>query len=659
MVFVLFLQHQIFIFRQVVIEPVEMLNNHIMFIKKIDKNSSKTGRSYFTYRLCESYRIDGKVRHRNILNVGKLENIRKEDFKLLCDRIEQKVRGINILFSSLPDHIENEAEIIYRRILSEKLLDCNLHVVPTSHEEPSEETDIRKVDVNSILNEDSRSFGGEWLSQQIFDDCGLSGFLSQNITNETIEKHIAIEVISRMVHPSSELETTRWLKGESSLCELLSLQKIPDHRKLYKAASALYRHKDKVEDFLYQHFSSKYPDRMRLCLYDLTNFYFEGRKEGSDLAQYGRSKEKRTDAKLVSLALLTDGQGFVRRSKIYKGNISEPSTLQAVISELETAITKETYLFNSKPVVVMDAGIATEENLKTLREKGFDYICVSRSSLKDYKLPEKGAKIVLDNRNNPIELSIVEATGKDNGDLYLYVKSQQKQQKELSMSNKLTKRFVEELEKIKSSLSKKRGVKTEGAVNQRIGRLKQKYPSISKLYKIELKVDENKTAVGKPCRTIVDIIYERSKLGGEEGVYFIRCSGRLLTEDLIWEIYSILREIEDTFGCLKTDLDIRPIHHIKDENTEAHIFLGIVAYQLVHAIRSTLKQKGINHCWRRIRNIMSSQTMVTTRMKLENKDSLVLRNVTRPNMEQTKIYSALKFKQTNPKMKKKAVVPHN
>jgi transposase len=270
--------------------------------------------------------------------------------------------------------------------------------------------------------------------------------------------------------------------------------------------------------------------------------------------------------------------------------------------------------------------------------------------LQDYSLAEKGIKMVFDNRNHPIELSIAEATGKDDGDLYLYVKSHQKQQKELSMNRKLTGRFVEELEKIKSSLSRKRGTKKEGAVNQRIGRLRQKYPSISKLYKIELKVDGNKT--------VTDIIYEQTKSAQAEGVYFIRCSKTLLTEELIWEIYNILREIESTFRCLKTDLDIRPIHHIKDENTEAHIFLGIVAYQLVHAIRSALKQKGIHHCWKRIRNIMRAQTIVTTRMKLENKDSLVLRHVTRPNMEQAKIYSALKFKQTNPKMRKKAVVPH-
>jgi transposase len=163
-------------------------------------------------------------------------------------------------------------------------------------------------------------------------------------------------------------------------------------------------------------------------------------------------------------------------------------------------------------------------------------------------------------------------------------------------------------------------------------------------------VDENKT--------VTDIVYEQSKSGKEAGVYFIRSSQNRLTEELVWEIYNILREMESAFRCLKTDLDIRPIHHQRDKNTEAHIFVGIVAYQLVHAIRHTLKEEGINHSWRKIRNIMSSQTMVTARMKLENKDSLILRNATRPNMKQAKIYRALKFKQTNPKMRKKAVVPH-
>jgi len=630
-------------------------NYIVMFIKKIDKSSKKTGKSYFTYRLCESYRIDNRVRHRNILNIGKLENIKKEEFKLLCDRVEQKVRGINTLFSNLGENIEKEAEFLYRRILNEKLLDCSAHLPFPSPEDNPDNTDIQKVDVNTLFNEDSRSFGGEWLSWQMLDSCGLSHFLSQNEDREEMANLISVEIISRMVHPSSELETSRWLASESSLCEMFPLPKPPDHRKLYEAARALYARKEDVEGYLYQHFSSKYPDRMRLCLYDLTNFYFEGRKEGSTLAQFGRSKEKRSDAKLVSLALLTSGQGFVRRSKIYRGNISEPGTLQEVISELSPDSKKDRDLFTSKPVVVMDAGIATEKNLEYLRGNGFDYICVSRSGLQDYWLAEAGSKTVFDNRHHPIELSMVSSGNKDDGDLYLYVKSAMKRQKEQSMSDKLTERFVEGLESIKSSLSKKRGIKQEDQVNQRIGRLKQKYPSISKLYKIELKTDENKTDGNK---TVVDIIYEQSKPAADAGVYFIRSSQNNLTEELIWEINNILREIESTFRCLKTDLDIRPIHHQKDKNTEAHIFVGIVAYQMVHAIRHAMKQEGINHSWRRIRNIMSSQTIVTTRMKLENKDSLVLRNTTRPNQEQTIIYRALKFKQTNPKMRKKTVVPH-
>jgi transposase len=570
---------------------------------------------------------------------------------------------VNTLFSDFPEEVEKEAEFIYRRILNEKLLDCTVSAAsPDRDEEPesTEGADIQKVDVNSVICEDSRTLGGEWLSKQMIDDCGLTEFLLQNIDNEEMRKLIEVEIISRMIHPSSELETSRWLESESSLCEILSLPKTPDHRKLYEAARALYGQKEKVEDFLYHYFASKYPDKMRLCLYDLTNFYFEGRKEDSTLAQFGRSKEKRSDAKLISLALLTNGQGFIRRSKLYSGNISEPSTLQEVISTLTEDIEKDNDLFSSKPVAVMDAGIATEKNLTYLRDNNFDYICVSCSSLQDYTLAETGSKIVFDNRNHPIELSIATPKDKADGDLYLYVKSDLKQQKEESMSGKLTKRFVEGLANIKSSLSKKRGVKQEGAVNQRIGRLRQKYPSISKLYSIELKIDENKT--------VRDIIYEQSKQDKEAGVYFIRSSQNQLTEELIWEIYNILRDLESAFRCLKTDLDIRPIHHQKDKNTEAHIFVGIVAYQLVHAIRQAIKQKAIKkegikkaeatHSWTQIRNIMSSQTMVTIRMKLENKDSLILRNPTRANMEQAKIYSALNFKQTNPKMRKKVVVPH-
>jgi hypothetical protein len=153
-----------------------------MFIKKIDKSNHKKGKVYFTYRLCESYRIDNKVRHRNILNLGKLEDVPHELHKLLCDRIKQKIKGINLLFAGIPENVEKNAEYFYRRILRENLLD---HPVVLDEVFESEHIpDIQNVDVNSIENEDSRSFGCECLCKQAADACGLTDYLSELTDNQ-------------------------------------------------------------------------------------------------------------------------------------------------------------------------------------------------------------------------------------------------------------------------------------------------------------------------------------------------------------------------------------------------------------------------------------------------------------------------------------------
>ena len=52
-----------------------------------------------------------------------------------------------------------------------------------------------------------------------------------------------------------------------------------------------------------------------VTLYDLTNTYMEGQAQSNAKASHGRSKEKRTDCPLVTLGLVLDGSGFVRRSQ--------------------------------------------------------------------------------------------------------------------------------------------------------------------------------------------------------------------------------------------------------------------------------------------------------------------------------------------------------
>lgn len=65
------------------------------------------------------------------------------------------------------------------------------------------------------------------LIKQTLDSSGLSCFLSETIGYAEMEKRIEAEIISRMIHPSSELENSRWIADESSLCEMLFQQKPP------------------------------------------------------------------------------------------------------------------------------------------------------------------------------------------------------------------------------------------------------------------------------------------------------------------------------------------------------------------------------------------------------------------------------------------------
>jgi hypothetical protein len=109
-------------------------------------------------------------------------------------------------------------------------------------------------------------------------------------------------IISRAVYPASELETTRWMKEN---CEVTGTphESLTKDR-LYRISKKLYAEKDQLEEYLSIRTNELFDIEDKIVLYDLINTYFEGSKKGSKLAKHGRSKEKRSDAKLVVLALV-------------------------------------------------------------------------------------------------------------------------------------------------------------------------------------------------------------------------------------------------------------------------------------------------------------------------------------------------------------------
>ena len=91
---------------------------------------------------------------------------------------------------------------------------------------------------------------------------------------------------------------------------------------IYRVADKLLNNKDEIEKHLYNKSKELFQYDETITLYDLTNTYFEGDAKSVVKAAHGRSKEKRSDAKIVTLAVVLDSSGFVRNSQIFKGNIS-------------------------------------------------------------------------------------------------------------------------------------------------------------------------------------------------------------------------------------------------------------------------------------------------------------------------------------------------
>jgi transposase len=110
------------------------------------------------------------------------------------------------------------------------------------------------------------------------------------------------------------------------------------------------------------------------------------------------------------------------------------------------------------------------------------------------------------------------------------------------------------------------------------------------------------------------------------------------------QFYNMTRDVEAVFRCLKTDLDIRPIYHQKDEYIEPHIWLGILAYQVVNYIRSNIKQKGITYSWSTIVQKMKSMQSSLVTVNNDKNEKIYIKLCTRPSSDQKNILEAMNFK---------------
>ena len=447
-------------------------------------------------------------------------------------------------------------------------------------------------------------------------------------------------LITRTIYSPSELKSLRIMNQNSAVCELVTKNPTwqPGFHDVYDVAIDLYNIKDKLEDHLCRRTDSLFNISNSLILYDLTNFYFESPKFNSKKAKYGRSKKKRKDCKLLVLALCINSEGFIRYSSILEGNAADPTTLPNMIKTISERA-RVPHDEQNKPLVVIDAGIASDSNLQLIKDGGYHYLCVSKSHLKEYSYSDENRIItVQDSKKQEIKLREVKHEG---GDYYLEITSPMKAIKERAMNGLFKQRFEEMLTLAHNALSKPRGKKNYDKVVERVGRAIAKYPSISKYYTFNyIRSKDNP-------KNMADFTWEikaPEQIDKYSGVYFLRTDVPEIGEKQTWNFYNLIREIEATNRQLKLDLNLRPIYHQTDDRADAHLFLGMLSYWIVNTIRYKLKQHNIKYYWTELTRIMSTQKIITTEAFNALGEKVKFRQCTEPNEQLTEIYNALSYK---------------
>ena len=328
-----------------------------MFIRQTRTNNKATGEGYFTFRLVRSERIGGRVRQITLLNLGRHFPIKQDDWPLLCVRIDQLLQPQQTMLLPLhcPDTLERTAVRIFGQLVAnvpakEESTTEAINVTDSanvSSATPGAGTyvaivvpqgsvpDFHEVDIDSLQQSTPRSIGVEHVALQAMAQIGFVAKLTELGINGAMRAAILGNVIGRMAHPASERATWQWLQTESALGELLDVDfSAFSPMRLYRASDMLMHHREAIESHLFSSVQSLFCLEETVTLYDLTNTYFEGEAAANSKAKHGRSKEKRRDCPLVTLGLVLDGSGFVRRSKTFAGNVVEGATLETMLSGL-------------------------------------------------------------------------------------------------------------------------------------------------------------------------------------------------------------------------------------------------------------------------------------------------------------------------------------
>ena len=328
-----------------------------------------------------------------------------------------------------------------------------------------------------------------------------------------------------------------------------------------------------------------------IFFYDLTSTYFEGQAQNNPSAKRGYSRDKRPDCKQVVVGLVINRDGFPLAHEIFDGNTQDRASLPSMLDALEARVGG----FRRGQMVVVDRGMAFEENLEQLRTRGLHYLVASRQGertrwLAEFETLEGFDEVIREPspRNPRQKKTKVEVKLKRTEDeTFVLCISDGRKQKDRAIRDKHERRLLEDLDKLHARIGAGRLV---GAlkIGEAIGRLKERYPRVARYYDIAFDPDAQtlRYSLNEPRRELAERL---------DGSYVLKSDRTDLGAEEAWRIYHLLTRAENAFRCMKSPLAERPIFHQVQRRVETHIFLCVLAYHLLVAIEKTLLGPGRAH----------------------------------------------------------------
>ena len=524
----------------------------------------KNGKEHVYWALMESYRTPKGSRHRLVGWLGELEGGAKAGWAELARQLNGK----------LP------------RVPQPTLFDPE----PPGEPVPEQVT----VNVRGVRVGPGKAFGELWVGLWLWRSLGLDALFAKLLPR----KHegvpwsllVTIEVLNRFCQPTSELHAAEtWYPG-TALPELLGVPPEAVYAvRLYRTLDVLLPLKDAVERHLGEQLGALFALRPDLCLYDLTSAYFEGEAARNPLARRGHSREGRTDCKQVMVGLVGGSKGMPRGHEVFAGNTNDGTTLRGRVEHMEARYGPFGRLW------VIDRGIASEENLAYIRERGGFYLVgTPRPLLRRFEreLADPDGWRTLP---NGLKVKLVPEAG---GDTYVVCRSDERATKERGIHERFSRRIEAGLVRLAGRLAKARKPPSRAAAERQLGRLFARNSRAAAKFDPHLEDDPARPGHLRLTWTCDEAWSRWAALS--EGAYLLRTNLAERDPEALWRGYMELTEVEDVFRTLKTDLVVRPIHHQVEPRVRAHIFVSYLALVLWKTLEQMTQAAGIGDGVRRV-----------------------------------------------------------